>query len=851
MSNKLTGINPLSYVGVNATTPPQLLTSKVNPTDKDFYNYSLGTQWLNEQTQELWVLLDVAPKHTDRWGRIYPEASGGTSYFVTESGTATSISSVINIVGGNNIVTAGVSDIVTIDLADDISISGTATFESLTGGLVRTDSSGELSSIADPTTNGKVLISSATGVPAWANITAGANVSITNGANSITIAAGGGGSGSLTFAGDTGTATADAGSMAINGDGTTLSTVASGTGATAKLVVSLASSPTFTALTTSALTLDGFSEGVLSCDGSGLVSSSAGSDGQVLIGATGGVPEWNELYEGANVYINNDAHGITVGTSMAIKGDTGEEDIYASLFEVLGDSGNITTAVGLDDTTPKVTITMSDSPTFTGTLTAGTTHTGDITVTNQGAGVAFFDENGTLTASDPSAKGKVIISSSTGAPDWANLTAGANISITNGDGSITIAAGGGSGGDLTFTADGGSVTADTGTIALVGDSGNITTTASGSGATAKVTVAMSTTPDFSDVSTINLEVSGQPTFTNIGGGLISSTSGGTLSSLAPTANGQVLIGASDNSYSWHTLTAGAGITVTNTANAISLSTSAATTFTGTSGSATTAGSLKIIGDLGNITTTASGTGASAQVVVAIAASPTFTTVNATTVSTATLTASGTVTLSGLTAGLVKSSSAGVISKTAPTADGQVLIGAADGSMSWATLTQGTNVTITNGANSITVAASGGGGSSLTFAADSGTATPSADTITFTGGTNIQTSATGAVVTLASTAVDILAKTANYTLALADAGYLVTMTSSSGTTLTIPTNTSVAFPTGTTIQILRGGTGSVTVSPASGVTLHSAGSYTTLYAQYSMAYLVKTATNTWILSGDIG
>lgn len=784
-NNKLNGINALSYLGVNATTPPQMTVSKHDPTDKDFHNQVLGSLWLNESTsKKLWVLLDVSPLGVDRWGQIYPEESGGTSYYVTEYGTATSSDSILNVLGDPNIVTTGAGDTLTIGLADDIAISGTISCDLSEGpaGFVRSDPNNPLKVLEDSALDGQVVISSSAGLPKWANLTAGANVSITNGENSIIITSTGGSGGDFTFTGDTGTALSNTGIFSINGDSGNITTAASGTGATAKLVISFAASPTFTGLTTSALTLDGFSAGVISCDASGVVSSSKGTNGQVFIGSTAGVPEWSEISEGANVYVNNDANGITIGTEMAIKGDTGEEDIYASLFEVLGDGGNITTAVGLDDTTPKVTISMATSPSFTGLTLSGLTE-----------GVVLSSSSGVLSSSNPAADGKVLISSSTGAPAWHTLTAGANVSITEGHNTITIAAGG-AGGSLTFTADGStSTTASTGTVYLAGDSGNLTTTASGTGATAKVTFAMSTTPDFSSVETVNLTVTGQPTFSNIGAGFLISDSSGVLSSSKPTANGQFPIGLASGGFNWSTLTAGAGMSITNSGTSpyVTIATSAPTTFTGTSGSATTAGGLKILGDSGNISTTASGTGSSAQVVVQIAASPSFTG----------------LTLSGLSAGLAKIGSGGAISSTAPSADGQLLIGASTGTMSWATLTAGSNITITDAANSITISA--------------------------------------------AVSLSILAKTASYTLALADAGYLITMTSTSAIVLTIPTNASVAFPIGTTIQIYRGGAGSVTISPASGVTLRSAGSYTTLYNEYSMAYLVKLSTNTWVLSGDIG
>src|SRR5665213_1302718 len=46
MSNNLTSNNPTSYLGVKATTPPQLIVMKRAPTTQDYIGYPLGTQWL-------------------------------------------------------------------------------------------------------------------------------------------------------------------------------------------------------------------------------------------------------------------------------------------------------------------------------------------------------------------------------------------------------------------------------------------------------------------------------------------------------------------------------------------------------------------------------------------------------------------------------------------------------------------------------------------------------------------------------------------------------------------------------------------------------------------------------------
>ena len=74
-----------------------------------------------------------------------------------------------------------------------------------------------------------------------------------------------------------------------------------------------------------------------------------------------------------------------------------------------------------------------------------------------------------------------------------------------------------------------------------------------------------------------------------------------------------------------------------------------------------------------------------------------------------------------------------------------------------------------------------------------------------------------------------------------------MSSTSARTITVPTNTSVAFPTNTIIYIANINTGAVTISGASGVTVNAQGSLRVLNGQFSTALLMKTDTNTWLLT----
>jgi hypothetical protein len=89
-----------------------------------------------------------------------------------------------------------------------------------------------------------------------------------------------------------------------------------------------------------------------------------------------------------------------------------------------------------------------------------------------------------------------------------------------------------------------------------------------------------------------------------------------------------------------------------------------------------------------------------------------------------------------------------------------------------------------------------------------------------------------------------------TLALDDGNSLFVNTGASTYTITVPPNSSVAFPVGTELGFLCQSTGKITLAQGSGVTITSLSSYKSVKASGGAAYLVKTATNTWHLAGDL-
>ena len=103
---------------------------------------------------------------------------------------------------------------------------------------------------------------------------------------------------------------------------------------------------------------------------------------------------------------------------------------------------------------------------------------------------------------------------------------------------------------------------------------------------------------------------------------------------------------------------------------------------------------------------------------------------------------------------------------------------------------------------------------------------------------------------ASSNLSINAQTGTtYTLVLSDAAKLIELSNTSAITFTIPMNSAVAFPVGTKIDLLQTNTGQVTVGGA-GVTLNTFDSRTKLGGQWAAASIIKRATDTWVIIGNI-
>ena len=196
---------------------------------------------------------------------------------------------------------------------------------------------------------------------------------------------------------------------------------------------------------------------------------------------------------------------------------------------------------------------------------------------------------------------------------------------------------------------------------------------------------------------------------------------------------------------------------------------------------------------------------------------------------------------------------------------------------------GSNVTVTTGANSITIASGAGIGNVTSVNGRTGTVVLTATdvsaassththgyvqalnaltgTLSIVGGNNVTVTTASSSITIASVAgsqgppgsfgdsQSLSDITASYTLAAADAGKMLLVNSSSATTITVPANADASIAVGTHIDLARIGSGTVTVAGGSGVTVNATPGLK-LRARYSTGTLIKIGTNSWLLVGDI-
>ena len=210
--NRLSGINPQAYQGVEASSPPQFVYFKKDPTPRDYFNFNIGTIWLNTDAtpQRVWILVDLA-NHVATWIELLSGA-GGAVQFQTADGLLAfpDVNGTLFVPGGTLITTKTAPNVNSVEI--DITNGG----------------------------QGQLIVGQGANPPVWGDLTSdGGTIIIDRNPvghpGTINLEAAGA-PGVTTYVEDVGNATAVADTLNIFGDGVNITTSGAGNTVTITLV---------------------------------------------------------------------------------------------------------------------------------------------------------------------------------------------------------------------------------------------------------------------------------------------------------------------------------------------------------------------------------------------------------------------------------------------------------------------------------------------------------------------------------------------------------------------------------------------------------------------------------------
>jgi len=897
MPKKRTGLPSFAYMGVEASTPPNLVMHGRAPTANDYAEYNIGTIWIYQtDPQEVWILVNKDAK-VALWIEIFTSLSGGIQRvdgewnITTVNPTGPTVEVYLDTsIHQPNTNAAGDEGVYFLGAAGGV---GGNTFMHAMGtqNTFLGQSSGNLG-----LTVGNAVRNTCVGfqtlrdnVDGNRNTAIGdsALATIVDGDRNVAV-----GAGNLDLASDVDFNTSvgeDGLTQLLTGDYNTTLGYRSGfeyVGAESSNILigneGVAAESNVIRLGTEgngagqqdATYVAGFytnapgaTTRVGFVDDDGRLASSTGNDGQVLIGATGGNAAWRTLTPGVGIAIANLANSITitatggggggggaatfvtdVNSPATIGGTTSIDILGDGIIETDGGGGSNTVTVGIPgDTHGDLLLTDGAGDTVWGNITSTG---GSITITYPGAGAADTINLEAVGAGGGANTFQTDAGNGVAVAGVIDILGGTNINTAGAGAVVTINL------DDSIALPDTNVAGTTGVIKLAsgttfmhnrGAAGTSYNTFLGedAGNLAVITTAVDSTGiGYQSLNSLNSGISnscfasgsgrdistgdhnttlGFDSGTHISSGSSNCTVGsnsfngivtgsnniglGTLAGSNCTAgdSSNILIGyvgsaGLDNTIVIGTQGAGAGQQDECYIAGIHNVTPAGATemviidAAGQLGSEIIAvGDVTAVNGGTNITTVNAG-----GPVVTVNLDPSVTLAGSMTVGT-------TLTVNGLGRGVVQSSAGGLFSSSEGN-NGYILIGSNAGAVAWA------NITSVNGSISIT-----NGNNSINIEADK---------------------------------LSINSQGGSYTLVLTDAGKEVKLTNGGAINLTIPSNAAVAFPTGTEIILVQGGAGTVTVAPAGGVTIQSAGGRRDLFEQYSAAALIKQSANVWLLAGDI-
>ena len=318
-----------------------------------------------------------------------------------DTNTAYPINNNINVFGGTNVHTTSTDpngNVLTVSLVDHPTLVGGLTISSMANaGVVMSDANGLLASTVG--TDRQIIVSRAAG-PVWANLKSNdGSITISNDGNDINLASiGGGGGGGMVGV------VADYGLLLDPTDRTVIPRV-------------LPATPV----------------GTISISGSDVIYTEKIDANTLLV-------DLQDSYHAGDLILG---------------GGVGVQSTWGTIYSSNGSVNVVYEPVGTSPGVlfPRINVTSTGGAGGFGGLKddAGNIASPDLVHTVQIAGDGLITTTALLskiTASlhYPSDDGKILISSSTGAPSWANIVGAGGITVTNGHNTITLTGGGGGGG---------------------------------------------------------------------------------------------------------------------------------------------------------------------------------------------------------------------------------------------------------------------------------------------------------------------------------------------------------------------------------------------------------------------
>ena len=185
--------------------------------------------------------------------------------------------------------------------------------------------------------------------------------------------------------------------------------------------------------------------GTISIPSAGVTNAMLANN-SITVNAGSGLSGGGTVALGGSVTLTNTSSGGTVTSVNTGAGLTGGPVTTTGTISIPA-GGVLNTMLA----NPFVTVVAGSGLSGGGTVALGGTVTLASNLSGTANGVAYFSNPSTLTSTAAPANGQLLIGSSSNAPALATLTAGSNISITNGPGSITISSTGGGGGSPTLS----------------------------------------------------------------------------------------------------------------------------------------------------------------------------------------------------------------------------------------------------------------------------------------------------------------------------------------------------------------------------------------------------------------